>query len=86
MSCFNSISSCEMVVFAAVVALFIIHGQSAGDLNVLGNLIVAIGGLILVVAALLDYQDTAKEDEQTIENISQQIALLQKQMNGLKSC
>ena len=57
-------SSCEIIFFAAAATIFISKGRTPDDLNVVGNLVVAIGSLLLTVAAL----DEAKKNQATQVN------------------
>ena len=59
MSCLISMNSFELIVITALIAIFLSDNQSSNELNVLGNLIVSIGGLMLTIAA----QKQAKESK-----------------------
>ena len=51
MSCLISMNSFELIVITALIAIFLSDNQSSNELNVLGNLIVSIGSLMLTIAA-----------------------------------
>jgi hypothetical protein len=48
---FNSINPIELGVITDVIAIALADGNSADDNNVLGNFLVAVGSIILTVAA-----------------------------------
>ena len=65
MSAFSSINPTELSVFANIAAITLANDRTPEDNNVLGNFIVAIGGLVLTIAAqqqfLISEQDKLKE-------------------------
>ena len=48
---FNSIDPIELAVISNIMAIALAEGNSADDNNVLGNLLVAVGSIILTIAA-----------------------------------
>lgn len=79
----------ELVIIATLLTFLISEDMDAGDLNVLGNFIVAVGGLILTWAAqkqLLEAPETAdsSSDTVTLENIKSQIKCLQERCKKLE--
>lgn len=55
MICLKSISPFQLIIIATILTFFISDDKDAGELNVVGNLIVAIGSLVLTVAAQEEY-------------------------------
>lgn len=51
MNNFNSIDPIELAVISDIIAIALAEGNSADDNNVLGNLLVAVGSIILTIAA-----------------------------------
>lgn len=84
---FNSLSPCELLVLAVVIAIAICDDLDANTQNVLGNLITAIGALILTWAAqqelLAKFNTNAKQ--MTIQDIQAQISILQEQCSQLEN-
>ncbi|GAA0721026.1 hypothetical protein GCM10008905_10930 [Clostridium malenominatum] len=60
MDCLDNISSKELVAIASLVSISLSEGKTPDEINVLGNLIVAIGSLMLTIAA----------QEQSLQSIS----------------
>lgn len=60
MAAFKYTSPAELTILANIIALAIAEGKTAEEVNVLGNLITAVGGLLLTYAA----------QQQTIKDIS----------------
>ncbi|SNV78753.1 hypothetical protein [Clostridium cochlearium] len=59
---FNCASPEELSFIANIIALELSAGKSADELNVLGNLIVAIGSLMLVMAAQKQNLESLSKD------------------------
>lgn len=62
MRSFNCASPEELSFIANIIALELSAGKSADELNVLGNLIVAIGSLMLVMAAQKQNLESLSKD------------------------
>jgi len=77
MSCLNSISPMQLAVLSTFIAIVISKDKSADEINVLGNLIVSIGGTMLTIAA-------QKQTLQSIQDKKDQIHDLKKQLNDLE--
>ena len=79
----------ELIIIATLLTFLISEDMDAGDLNVLGNFIVAVGGLILTWAAqkqLLETPETgSSSDTVTLENIKNQIKCLQEKCEKLEN-
>lgn len=89
MDCQDSLSPNSLAVLAAIVSILISNGFDPSDLNVLGNFIVAVGSIILTIAAqeenLKNKSDSEQQKQlidQQIETLKKQIELMQKQING----
>lgn len=54
----------ELILLATVIALLLAKDKTADELNVLGNLVVAIGSLLLVYAAQQQNFSAQKEQQQ----------------------
>jgi hypothetical protein len=65
MYCLESMSPCDLVILALLLALAVCDNQDANTLNVLGNFIVAVGSLVLIWAAQKEYLDSRKESNRT---------------------
>ena len=85
MTCFDSISPCDLILFSTLAAILIADGKDAEDLNILGNLIVAVGGLLLTIAAQKQNQTASQHSEVTIEEVEEQLKQLQKKILSMKS-
>jgi len=89
MGSFDSTSPCELIIISALSALLISDDRDSGELNVLGNFVVSIGGLILTWAAQMQLlessqsTDNSKEDT-TMEEIKAQIKSLQDKCEELE--
>lgn len=79
-ACFSDIDPDVLTILAAVIAIAISQNRNASDLNVLGNFIVAVGGLILTEAAQIDRQDKKKADKAKIQEIHRQIDQLKRDL------
>lgn len=81
MNCFDSISPDALAVLASLVAIAISNGLNSSEINVLGNFVTAVGGVLLTIAAQQDYLSTQKDTEQDEKYIVEQIELLKKQFD-----
>ena len=75
---------CEVIVLGVLIALSICDSFSLDELNVLGNLISAIGSMVSTCAAQKEYLEEAHSDKPTLEELEKQIQALQKECSGLK--
>lgn len=88
MSALKSLSPCELIVLATVIAFAVCEGQNADDLNVLGNFIVGLGGLILTWAAQQQYLETAcsqSTDTMSLDDMKKQIKSLQEKLDSMQT-
>jgi cell shape-determining protein MreC len=69
----SMVSPFQLIILGAVLTFVISDHKEAGALNVLGNLIVSVGSLILTVAAQEEFIKTKKEEKLTKEEIRKQI-------------
>lgn len=90
MAAFESKSPEELVILSVLLTFLISEDTDSSDLNILGNWVVALGGLILTWAAQKQYLETAQETSQqkdantSIEDIKQQIQDLQEKYDKLE--
>lgn len=87
MDAIKSMSPCELIVLGTLLAVVICDNRSASDLNILGNFVVAIGGLILTWAAQKEAQNDACNPDNSaaqLEEMKKQIKALQKKYAELK--
>lgn len=86
------ISPCELIVLGTVAAVAISDDMDAGELNVLGNFVVAVGGLMLTWAAQKEFtskQDDSSDSKDTcssdqLEEIRCQLKALQEKYDKLE--
>lgn len=80
MSSFNSISPNEISVLANTIAILLSEGKSADELNVLGNLVAAIGSAILLIAAQTQNLSSIEEKQKQLKDLKKQICDLEKEL------
>ncbi len=86
---FDSISPEELIIVSAVIVFLASENQDANQLNVLGNLVVSIGSLILTWAAKLQLNDTSQNNnnpinDNTINEMKMKIKCLQDKYETLE--
>ena len=69
MSQFNKICPNELAILSNIVAISLSTDKSADDNNVLGNFLVAIGSIILTIAAQQQNITASQDNENTVESI-----------------
>ena len=81
MASFDSLSPNELAILSTILALSIAEGRTASDLNIIGNFIVAVGGILLTMAPQKEILE-----RQAAENAEKQdkIKDLEKQIKDLK--
>lgn len=88
MDSLKSMSPCGLVVLGALLTFLISDDSDAGDLNVLGNLIVSVGSLVLTWAAQKELQEKPNNannsNDDSIAEIKSQIKILQDKCNKLE--
>ncbi|NMB08614.1 MAG: hypothetical protein GX981_09555 [Tissierellia bacterium] len=84
MSCLISMNSFELIVITALIAIFLSDNQSSNELNVLGNLIVSIGSLMLTIAAQKQAKESKNNDDNLICDLEKKLEDLQKQIQKIK--
>ena len=84
MSCLISMSSFQLIIVAALISILLSDNQSSDELNVLGNLIVSIGSLVLTIAAQKQAKESKNSDDNLICDIEQRLEDLQKQVQKVK--
>lgn len=78
--CFNEIDPDVLTILAAILATGVSQNRNADELNVIGNFIVAVGGLILTEAAQISNQKAKKDTAAKIKAIHQQMEQLQQSL------
>ena len=67
MSWLSAISPFQLIIISSLLSVLICDDRDADELNVVGNLIVAVGALVMVFAAQQQFikasQDTASENK-----------------------
>lgn len=84
MSCLISMSSFQLIIVAALISILLSDDQSSDELNVLGNLIVSIGSLVLTIAAQKQAKESKNSDDNTICDIEKKLEDLQQQIQKIK--
>lgn len=84
MSCLISMNSFELIIITALIAIFLSDNQSSNELNVLGNLIVSIGSLMLTIAAQKQAKESKNNDDNLICDLEKKLEDLQKQIQKIK--
>jgi len=79
MSCFDCLSSNQLIIFIAVLALALSDDLDADDLSLLGSVISSIGGLMGTKATKMDHEKESKK-----EDLQKQIYDLKKQLEEIK--
>ena len=60
MSFLNSISPSQLIIIGVILTFLISFDKDAGELNVIGNLVVAVGSLVLTIAAQEEFLSSKK--------------------------
>ena len=83
----ESMKPCDLLILSILIAYAICDDLDAGTLNVLGNLIVAIGSLILTWAAQKEYLENLKKSKSpmSLSQIEEQLKALQNQCSLLEA-
>ena len=77
MFCLSAISPLSLVIIGGIFTFLISsEDRSAGELNVMGNLIVAVGSLILTVAAQEEFLKSEQNQRVEKEDIMKQVEKL----------
>ncbi len=76
-------SPCEIVVLGVAIALAICDDLSPSELNVLGNLISAIGSIISTWASQKEFLQEKCEDTMSLREIQDQLRKLQDKYDAL---
>lgn len=77
----KTISPEELIALAILVVFSFAEEFDADELNVLGNLIVDIGGIMMTIAAQRQLLDTTNQEQ---PDVQQQIKELQEQLKALQ--
>ncbi|MGI5848653.1 MAG: hypothetical protein ACOX8Q_01060 [Christensenellales bacterium] len=71
----------QLSIFANLLAISISKGKDADQLNVIGNFIVGIGGLILTIAAQKQSCETKQDKLKQIKNLKKKLQDLEDSLN-----
>ena len=63
----------QLSLFANLLAISISKGKSADQINVIGNFIVGVGGLILTIAAQMQYCESKQDKLKQLKDLKKQI-------------
>lgn len=74
---FNCNNPEQITTWANAISLLLSKGRTVDELNVLGNFIVAVGGLMLTLAALKQTCDSKEEKIKQIADLKKQIKQLE---------
>ncbi|MBP2033446.1 hypothetical protein J2Z42_002149 [Clostridium algifaecis] len=73
MSYLNSADPDELAVISTFVAIVLSKNKTSDQINVLGNLIVSIGGIMLTIAAQKQHLESIQDKETQIHDLKKQI-------------
>ncbi len=74
-----SISPIVLVILSVVISLIIIEFLNKDQLNVVGNLLIGIGGILIIDASYADYLTGLAADQAQREMLQKQLDLLNRQ-------
>lgn len=82
----NSLEPCELIILALVLTFIISDDLDAGDLNVLGNFISAVGSLVSTWAAQQEQLKSSEEadDPSELKELKCQVQCLQEKCERLE--
>lgn len=82
LSSLSCVKSAEQLSFLAnLLAIAISKGKNADQLNVIGNFIVGVGGLILTIAAQIQACESKQDKIKQINDIKKQLKSLENRLN-----
>ncbi len=67
----------QLSIFSNILAIAISRGKNANQLNVIGNFIVSVGGLILAMAAQIQVCESKQEQLAQLKDLKKQIKELE---------
>lgn len=80
MSVFNSSNPAELAILATLFAIALTEGKSPDENNVLGNLLVQIGSVILTIAAQQQNLKSLEDKQKQIQDLYNQIKQLKSEL------
>lgn len=80
MSLFNSVSPAELATLSTIIAIALTEGKSADDNNILGNLLVEIGSIILTIAAQQQNLKSIEDKQKQLQDLYDQIKQLKSEL------
>lgn len=88
MELLNSMNPCDLVVFSTAIAVCLSDSLTANELNVLGNFLAAVGGLIMTWAAqkqsLSETSKSSDNEQISLNELKSAIEDLQKKLKKLE--
>jgi hypothetical protein len=82
------LSPCLLAILAAVFGLGLSKGRNSDELNIIGNFLAALSGVVLIVQSLAGCQDAQRQDEQDAQykrDLEKQLTELRQQIKELKN-
>lgn len=73
MSYLNSIDPEQLAIISTFIAILLSKDKTADQINVLGNVIVSAGGVMLTIAAQTQYLQSIQDKENQVHDLKQQI-------------
>ena len=80
MKLLDSMSPDELTLITTIIAISIAKGQTASDLNVLGNFLTSLAAQILAIASQEENLNTKEEKRKQIVDLQNQIDTLKKDL------
>jgi hypothetical protein len=74
----NSINPNDLSILANIIAIIIAKDRTSDEINVLGNLTVAVGGILLLIAAQQQSIQSSQDKLKQIKDLKNQIKELEK--------
>lgn len=89
MDTLDCLEPCDLVILSTLLTFLISEDLSADDLNIIGNFIVSVGGLVLTWAAQKERVSKSADaagnpDAASLEELKKQILCLQKKCDSLE--
>jgi len=73
MSIIDSLNSDDLAVLASTIAISLAKDKTNDEINVLGNLVAAVGALLLTIAAQNQSIDSIQEKKQQIKDLKNEL-------------
>ena len=76
MNSLSLISPIELTLLAVLIGFIAIASLDSHELNVIGNWLIGVGGLMIIASSQQDYLESLKENKLREELLAQQVKLL----------